>query len=301
MKAQVRADRSPDLGSSRHYTHVLIGLGIVAAAYEIGGAIRARLAPSWTKLALFLVYPALIWMLVRSLDLASLGPATRIALTFLIVVPIGPMVYRSVFQPLADTSILVLLIAAVATHLVLVGIGLMSFGPEGSRTTPLSDMTVAVGSLVISGQSLLICGMSVGLMGVLAWAFSATLIGKALRATAVNCTGARLVGIRPQLAGQVCFTIAAFIGVLAGVLISPLTTIYYDFGFLIALKGFVAAVIGGLASYPISVAGAVFIGIVEAFASFWASAYRDVIIFSLIIPVLLIRSVFSKHVIEDDV
>ena len=93
---------------------------------------------------------------------------------------------------------------------------------------------------------------------------------------------------------------AAFIGALSGVLIAPITTIYYDTGFLIGLKGFVAAIIGGLASYPLAAAGALVVGLLEAFASFWASAYKEVIVFTLIIPVLLWRSLTSRHVEEEE-
>jgi branched-chain amino acid transport system permease protein len=280
--------------------YVLLALGLLAAAYEIGGAVKARTVPALSRLLFYLVYPGLLWLGVKASGLTVIGAAGQIALTFLIIAPMGPMLYRVVFQPLADTPVLILLIAAVATHLVLVGIGLLVFGPEGSRTTPLSDLSITIGPLSVSGQSLLIAGLSVALMIAFAWAFSSTLMGKALRATAINRVGARLVGIRPQMAGQICFLIAACIGTLAGVLISPLTTIYYDSGFLIALKGFVAAIIGGLTGYTMAVSGAVFVGVLEAFASFWTSAYREVIVFVVIIPVLLARSLGSSHVAEDE-
>jgi branched-chain amino acid transport system permease protein len=84
------------------------------------------------------------------------------------------------------------------------------------------------------------------------------------------------------------------------VLIAPLTTIYYDSGFLIGLKGFVGAIIGGLGSYPIAAAGAVLVGLLESYSSFWASAFKEVIVFTLIIPVLLWRSLRSKHVDEGE-
>ncbi|MDT8263149.1 branched-chain amino acid ABC transporter permease, partial [Roseomonas sp. DSM 102946] len=74
------------------------------------------------------------------------------------------------------------------------------------------------------------------------------------------------------------------------ILVSALTTIYYDTGFLIGLKGFVAAIVGGLASYPLAAAGALLIGLVESFASFQASAFKEVLVFMIIIPVLLWRS-----------
>ena len=127
----------------------------------------------------------------------------------------------------------------------------------------------------------------------LALFFSLTLAGKALRATAVNRLGARLVGISTALSGRVAFALAGLIGAASGVLIVPLTTLYYDSGFLIGLKGFVAAIIAGLASYPIAVAAALLVGCVESFSSFYASAFKEVIVFTIIIPVLLWRSLRS--------
>ena len=101
--------------------------------------------------------------------------------------------------------------------------------------------------------------------------FTRSLYGKALRATAVNPSGAKLMGISPVVAGKLTFA-----GGREGrsrVLIGPITTIYYDTGFLIGLKGFVGAIIGGLASYPLAAAGAVLVGLLESFSSFWASAF----------------------------
>ena len=130
--------------------------------------------------------------------------------------------------------------------------------------------------------------------------FGHTLYGRALRATAVNRRGARLVGISTKMSGSLTFTLAAFIGALSGMLIAPVTTIYYDTGFLIGLKGFVAAIIGGMASYPVAAVGAVMVGLLEAFSSYWASAYKEVIVFTLIIPVLLWRSLTTHHVEDEE-
>ena len=90
--------------------------------------------------------------------------------------------------------------------------------------------------------------------------------------------------------GKATFALAALIGVMSGVLIAPITTLYYDSGFLISLKGFVGAIIGGLVSYPVAAGGALLVGLIEAFSAFWASTYKEVIVFTLIIPVLLWRS-----------
>ena len=79
-----------------------------------------------------------------------------------------------------------------------------------------------------------------------------------------------------------------------------MTTIYFDTGFLIGLKGFIAAIVGGLVSYPLAAAGALMIGLVESYSSFWASAFKDVIVFALIIPVLLWRNLDASHGEEDE-
>ncbi|HEX7198046.1 MAG TPA: branched-chain amino acid ABC transporter permease, partial [Dongiaceae bacterium] len=74
---------------------------------------------------------------------------------------------------------------------------------------------------------------------------------------------------------------------------------YYDTGFLIGLKGFIAAIIGGLVSYPVTAIAALLVGIVEAFSSFYASNFKEVIVFTLLIPVLLLRSLAAPEVEEE--
>ncbi len=110
------------------------------------------------------------------------------------------------------------------------------------------------GGITVSVQSLLVVLASVALIAALAVFFGRTLTGKALRATALNRVGARLVGISPDLAGALTFTLASLLCAFSGVLIGPITTVYYDSGFLVSLKGFVGAIIGGLVSYPLAAA-----------------------------------------------
>jgi len=170
-----------------------------------------------------------------------------------------------------------------------------------TRCTPaFVNGQVDLGLVVWSAQSLFVVGTCVLLIVVLWLFFGKTLYGRALRATAVNRRGARLVGISTSMSGRLTFTLAAAIGTLSGMLIAPITTVYYDTGFLIGLKGFVGAIIGGLASYPIAAAGSMLVGVLEAFASFLASAYKEVIVFTLIIPVLVWRSFNSQHVDEEE-
>ncbi len=237
-------------------------------------------------LAVPIAVTALAWFLAPRKP----GVATEALLTLAIVTPMAPYLYRLAFQPLAEASVLTLLIASIGVHLALLGLGLVFFGPEGYRAQGFSDARYALGNIVIPGQAIWIVGTTLALIAALYLFFEYSLAGKALRATAVNRLGARLVGIGTALSGRIAFLLAGLIGTLSGILIAPLTTVYYDSGFLIGLKGFVAAIIGGLVSYPIAALAAILVGCVESLSSFYASAFKEVIVFTVIIPVLLWRS-----------
>ena len=224
----------------------------------------------------------------------------QIAATLAIVTLMGPIVYRLAFQPIANASVLVLLIVAVAVHYLLTGLGLVFFGGEGLRSKPYSSLSFKLGILNVTAQSLLIVCASIALMAALWFVFERTLYGKALHATAINRVGAQLIGVSPSLSGQLSFTLAAFIAAISGLLIAPITTVYYDTGFLISLKGFVGATLGGMASYPLAAVGSLLVGFLEAGSSFWWSAFKDSIVFTLIVPILLWRSLATAHGERDE-
>ncbi|MES2936110.1 MAG: branched-chain amino acid ABC transporter permease [Pseudomonadota bacterium] len=221
--------------------------------------------------------------------------AVQALLTLALVTPFGGLIYRLAYESLADASVLVLLIVSVGVHFALVGLGLYFFGAEGFRNPSFWDQRFSAGALAVTGQTLIIFLASFALIVMLWLFFERTLTGKALRATAVNRVGARLMGISSNGAGRLAFTMAAFIGALSGLLIGPTTTVFYDSGFLIGLKGFVAAVFAGLASYPLALVGALGVGLLESFGSYWASSFKEVIVFSSILPVLLWRSLRDPH------
>lgn len=244
--------------------------------------------------ALPLLALGLVW------GLKPTSQAGQILAVLALIVPMGPLVYRLAFRPLAQATVLLLLIASVALHLAMVGLGLFFFGAEGSRTAPMSELRWNPGGIPVSGQSLVVMGAAVVLVIVMFLFFERSIVGKALRATAINQTGARLMGIPTELSGDLSFALAAAIGAICGILIAPITTIYYDTGFLIGLKGFVAGIIGGLASYPMALIGALMVGQLESFSSFWASAFKEVIVFTLIIPVLWWFSLHTHHVEDEE-
>ncbi len=268
---------------------LMVGGVLVVVVDSLGARGNAwRRLPA--RLAFYVALPLAVAALARWSASRPDDLWLQVVATLAIVTPLGPILYRLAFQPVANASVLVLLIVAVAAHYVLTGLGLAFFGGEGLRAKPFSTFSFKLGVLNITAQSLLVIFASLVVILALWTLFERTVYGKALRATAVNRVGARLVGISPYFSGRLSFTLAAFIAAISGILIAPITTVYYDTGFLISLKGFVAATIGGMASYPLAALGSILVGFLEAGSSFWLSAFKESIVFTLIIPVLLWRS-----------
>ena len=252
------------------------------------GLVRTLVAPVVVAAVTWWAAPLKLHLLAQS------------ALTLAIVTLLGPLVYRLAYQRLADATVLVLLIVSVGVHFALTGLGLVFFGAEGFRNPSFWDARFSAGPLACPGQTIFIFVASIALI-VAPLAL--------LRPHAARQGAARDRGQPPRRApdghldlgaGKLSFGLAAFIGALSGLLIGPTTTIFYDSGFLIGLKGFVAAIFGGLASYPAAALGALLVGVLESFSSFYASAFKEVIVFTLIIPVLLWRSFQHGHDDEEE-
>jgi len=290
------------LGRVPGTVYLLVVLALLAALLDVVADARRGIAIQRVLLraAKALILPAVVLGLTLWAAPLKLPLLLQSLLTLAIVTPLGPLVYRLAYEKLADATVLVLLIVSVGVHFALTGLGLVFFGAEGFRNPSFWDSRFSAGALSLSGQALIIFMVSIALILALYLFFERTLRGKALRATAVNRLGARLMGISTSGAGKLSFGLAAFMGALSGLLIGPTTTLFYDSGFLIGLKGFVAAIFGGLASYPAAAVGALFVGLLESFGSFYASAFKEVIVFTLIIPVLLWRSFQHGHHDEEE-
>ncbi|MBU1359975.1 MAG: branched-chain amino acid ABC transporter permease, partial [Gammaproteobacteria bacterium] len=163
-------------------------LAALAVATEIGSLLRrgehrriGRAVLSWGLLPL--VPCVLAWLAARP----GVPAPVHVAAAVLLVVPIAPLLARVVFQPIADASVLILLIVSLALHFLLSGLGLLFFGPEGSRTQPLASGVLTLGDgFTVSAQVILMVGAAVVLSGLFFLVFERTVAGKALRATAVN-------------------------------------------------------------------------------------------------------------------
>lgn len=280
---------------------LLFLLAALASVMELVTVWRhQRHATPAIKSALLTGLPALVVGLLSLWAAPHNFPLLVQALLSLAIVTVyGPLIYRVAYQSLAGSSSLVLLIVSVGVHFAMTGLGLLFFGAEGFRNPPFWDERFDLGPIALSGQALIIFLASAALIVLLWLFFERSLYGKALQATAVNRLGARLMGISTTGAGKLTFAMAALIGGLSGLLIGPTTTVFYDSGFLIGLKGFVAAVIAGLHSYPGALLGALGVGIIESFGSFWDSAFKEVIVFTLVLPVLLWRSLRAPNTGEE--
>jgi branched-chain amino acid transport system permease protein len=119
---------------------LLLALGCLAATSELVRHFRELNLRRLARIVLFdLALPIALLLLTRALAPMKLGQASNILLAIALITPMGPMIYRIAFEPIAHSSVLVLLMAAFGVHFSLMGLGLLFFGPEGTGTTPLSS------------------------------------------------------------------------------------------------------------------------------------------------------------------
>jgi branched-chain amino acid transport system permease protein len=280
---------------------LVLVLAAMALLFETVGLARQGTMRRFPRAALmWFALPAVPALLAAALSGVALPDFVQIVLTIALILPLGPLLYRIAFRPIADAPVLVLLIVSVVLHFAISGVALICFGPESARPRLLTDAIFEVGDMSFTGQMLLMLGMSalamVGLFAFFRWSVA----GKALRATAVNRVGARLVGIRPGRTGATAFLLASALAAVSGVLIGPVTTLTYDSGFIIGLKAFVGAIIGGLVSYPGAALGAVLIGLLESFTAFYDSAFKEVVVFAVLVPILVARSLLFPQRAGDE-
>ncbi|MBN9425825.1 MAG: branched-chain amino acid ABC transporter permease [Burkholderiales bacterium] len=276
---------------------LVIVMGALEVIADLVAAGRRKKRVSMKLLGLKALWPIAVAGLLFALPLADLPISVQALLTIAVILPMGSQLYRLFYQPLAAASPLILLTVSIAVHVALVSLSLLIFGPNGAQTKPFTDSATSILGMAVGGQTVWVLAVSILLVLAMYGFFELTLFGKALRATALNRTGARLVGISPQFSSSLAFSVAGLIGASSGILIAPITTLYYDSGLLIALKGFVGAVIGAMTGYPLAAAGALIVGLLESFSAFWASTYKEVIVFTLLIPVLLWR---SRHALREE-
>ena len=199
------------------------------------------------------------------------------------------LLYRVGLRPARDASPLVLIIITIGAALAIRGAALVVWGTDPYQMAPFTaGSPLQVGGAVVRLQSVWVLGTTLVLQPLLHLFFTRTMLGRSLRACAVNRLAARLMGIRTDRMALLAFGLSGAVGALGGVIIAPIIFATYDMGLMLSLKGFVAAVMGGMVNYPAAVAGGFLLGILESLgAGFISSGYKDAIAFIALFIILL--------------
>lgn len=153
----------------------------------------------------------------------------------------------------------------------------------------------------VAPQSLWVIGVTVLVVAALHLFFSRTMMGKSMRAVATDRDAARLAGINVSLVMMVAFGMAGALGAVGGVLIAPISLMHFEVGVMLGLKGFAAAMLGGLGSFPGAIVGGVLLGLAEALtAGYLTSAYKDAIAFLVILVILFVmpKGIMGQNTVE---
>ena len=158
-----------------------------------------------------------------------------------------------------------------------------------SASPPLPAKTQSGGAIIVP-QHIWVIAVTILVVVMLHYFFKRTLMGKAMRATAVNRKAASLVGISVNRMILLSFAFSGALGAVAGMIIAPISTTSYDTGIMLGLKGFAAAILGGYGNFAGAVLGGVILGVLESLgAGLISSQYKDAIAFCVLLLVLFMR------------
>ena len=218
------------------------------------------------------------------------GLPLPVALMLAIIVPaiVGVLIEKLAIEPVKGSETVTLIIITIGASLVIRGLVAVFLGKNTHSLPPFSgDAPIEILGATLLPQSLWVLGVTALVVVALWYFFNRTLQGKAMLATSVNRLAAELVGINTGWVLFMSFAMSAALGALGGILVTPITLTSYDVGIMLGLKGFVAAVLGGLGNGLGAVVGGLLVGILEAMgAGYISSAYKDAIPFVLILFIL---------------
>lgn len=218
------------------------------------------------------------------------GLPLPVALILAILIPavVGALLEKLAIEPVKGAETVTLIIITIGASLVIRGFVQVWLG-KGTHSLPAfsGDAPIEILGATLLPQSLWVLGVTELVVVALWFFFNRTLQGKAMLATSFNRLAAELVGINTNWVLFMSFAMSAALGALGGILVTPITLTSYDVGIMLGLKGFVAAVVGGLGNGLGAVLGGLLVGILEAMgAGYISSAYKDAIPFVLILFML---------------
>ena len=223
-------------------------------------------------------------------------------LAIVVAVAVGMALYAFAIRPARGASAVTLIIITIGASILLRGVAAVVFDKNyHSYPAFAGNDPIVIGGATVLPQSILVLA-GVGCIVVLLWLLmKRTLVGKAMIATAANPLAARLSGINTSALVGLSFAVSAAIGAVGGILVTPITLTNYDVGTLLALKGFAAAMLGGMGHPAGAVAGGLVVGLLESFgAGYISSAYKDAIAFIVILLVLFAmpQGLFGRAAVE---
>ncbi len=231
--------------------------------------------------------------------LSPLSPSLKMALAVLLAVAgttlIGAILERLAIFPARRAPVVTLIIITIGVTIAIRASALIVWGTRpyfvpAFTTLEMEDRTLRFAGLIVKAQSFWIWGVVTAVLIALAFFFGRTIMGKALRACAINRRAAQLMGVNPSRMSLLAFSLAAALGAIGGIVLAPATRPTYDMGLMLGLKGFVAGIMGGLVSFAGAVVGGLVLGVAENIGAGVTSAgYKDIIVFALLLVILLFR------------
>ncbi len=212
-------------------------------------------------------------------------------LTVVLVTLVGLLLDRTAIRPVRKPTALTLIIATIAASIIIKGLAMVIWGKSPFDLPAFSGRTpIIVLGAAIQPQYLWVMGFLVFTACGLSFFFNRTIAGKAMNACADNPDAARLVGINVQHMVLLSFALSAAIGAVAGITMTPIALMEYDRGAMLAIKGFGAAILGGLGSFPGAIAGGLVLGLIESLgAGLLSSGYKDAYALVVLLAVLFVR------------
>ncbi|MBW2317370.1 MAG: branched-chain amino acid ABC transporter permease, partial [Deltaproteobacteria bacterium] len=199
-------------------------------------------------------------------------------MAILVVTVVGILLDRLAIKPIRKPSVLSMIIATIGASFLIRGAAMFIWGKNPFDLPPFSGRNpISLFGAVVQPQGLWVIGFLVIMVIVLTLFFDRTILGKALRACAVNPKASSLVGINVKHMVLISFALSAAIGALGGIVITPISLMEYDRGAMLAVKGFSACALGGIGSFQGAVTGGLLIGLIECLgAGLISSGYKDV-------------------------
>jgi branched-chain amino acid transport system permease protein len=204
---------------------------------------------------------------------------------------VGLVVEEVGVRPSRSASHLVLIFLTIGLSIIMRGIIKVIWGKNRMAVPPLTgEEPVKLLGATILPQTLWVLALTAVAIALLVLFFRKTSLGLAMRGVAANPTAAAVVGLKVRRVQAASFALAGALGGLAGALVTPITTLAYDVGVLLGLKGFAAAILGGFGSFPGAIIGGLLLGLLETLSAYYlSSAYKDVVAFVVLLLVLFIR------------